>query len=139
MTTEGFIPPHGGYEQLVTYQKALVIFQAIFYLVQRWVRIGSHTRDQSATSPCANARPRRAHMPAKPLGVASPIRPAGHQEHGRMMGRMRRMGQMVADDIRPIAGPYVPLSHMRPMPPQDGHEHRLPSTDVPFSLRPDLV
>jgi four helix bundle suffix protein len=30
----------------VTYQKALVIFQATFYLAQRWVRIGSRTRDQ---------------------------------------------------------------------------------------------
>ena len=27
-TGEGFIPPHGGFEQLVTYQKELVIFQA---------------------------------------------------------------------------------------------------------------
>ena len=31
----GFIPSHGGYEELVTYQKALVIFQATFYLAQR--------------------------------------------------------------------------------------------------------
>ena len=46
MTDEGFIPPHGGFEQLVTYQKALVIFNATFYLVGRWVRIGSRTRDQ---------------------------------------------------------------------------------------------
>lgn len=46
VTTEGFIPPHGGYEQLVSYQKALVIFQATYYLVERWVRLGSRTRDQ---------------------------------------------------------------------------------------------
>ena len=46
MTSDGFIPPHGGYEDLLTYQKALVIFQATFYLVKHWVRIGSRTRDQ---------------------------------------------------------------------------------------------
>jgi four helix bundle suffix protein len=46
MTPEGFIPPHGGYEQLVSYQKALVVFQATYYLVERWVRLGSRTRDQ---------------------------------------------------------------------------------------------
>ena len=46
MANEGFIAPHGGYEQLVTYQKALVIFDATYYLTKRWVRIGSRTRDQ---------------------------------------------------------------------------------------------
>jgi len=46
MTDEGFIAPHGGYEQLVSYQKALVIFDATYYLTKRWVRIGSRTRDQ---------------------------------------------------------------------------------------------
>jgi four helix bundle suffix protein len=46
MTNNGFIPPHGGYEELVTYQKALVVFDATFYLAERWVRIGSRTRDQ---------------------------------------------------------------------------------------------
>jgi hypothetical protein len=65
MTTEGFIPPYGGHEQLVTYQKALVIFQ----------RMGLQ---------------RLSGLP-------------GHQEHRRMMGRMRRVGQMGADDIRLIA------------------------------------
>jgi four helix bundle suffix protein len=44
--TDGFIPPHGGYDILVTYQKALIIFDATSYLVRRWVRIGSRTRDQ---------------------------------------------------------------------------------------------
>jgi four helix bundle suffix protein len=46
MATEGFIPSHGGFEKLVSYQKALLIFQATFYLTKRWVRIGSRTRDQ---------------------------------------------------------------------------------------------
>ena len=45
-TPGGFIPPHGGYEDLITYQKACVIFRATYYLAARWVRIGSRTRDQ---------------------------------------------------------------------------------------------
>ena len=46
----GFIPPHGGYEDLHSYQKALIIFLATFYLVKRWVRMGSRTRDQMEQS-----------------------------------------------------------------------------------------
>ena len=42
----GFIPPHGGYEDLHSYKKALIIFVATYYLVERWVRLGSRTRDQ---------------------------------------------------------------------------------------------
>lgn len=46
----GFIPKHGGYENLASYQKALIIFQATFSLVKRWVRMGSRTRDQMEQS-----------------------------------------------------------------------------------------
>lgn len=46
MQGEGFIPPHGGYEGLLSYRKAVIVFDATFYLVKRWVRIGSRTRDQ---------------------------------------------------------------------------------------------
>ena len=42
----GFIPPHGGFEGLITYQKSCVIFRATYYLTERWVRLGSRTRDQ---------------------------------------------------------------------------------------------
>ena len=42
----GFIPPHGGYEDLHSYKKALIVFVATYYLVERWVRLGSRTRDQ---------------------------------------------------------------------------------------------
>ena len=42
----GFIPPHGGYENLHSYKKSLIIFLATYYLVERWVRLGSRTRDQ---------------------------------------------------------------------------------------------
>ena len=46
----GFIPPHGGYEDLHSYRKALIIFLATFYLAKRWVRTGSRTRDQMEQS-----------------------------------------------------------------------------------------
>ncbi len=43
---EGFIPPHGGYENLLSFKKTLIIFKATYWLVKRWVRMGSRTRDQ---------------------------------------------------------------------------------------------
>ena len=46
----GFIPPHGGYEKLASYQKALIIFRATYYLAAKWVRMGSRTRDQMEQS-----------------------------------------------------------------------------------------
>lgn len=42
----GFIPPHGGYENLHSYKKSLIVFLATYYLAERWVRLGSRTRDQ---------------------------------------------------------------------------------------------
>jgi four helix bundle protein len=46
----GFIPPHGGYEKLHSYQKSLIVFLATYYLAKRWVRMGSRTRDQMEQS-----------------------------------------------------------------------------------------
>jgi four helix bundle suffix protein len=48
--SDGFIPPHGGYEKLHSYQKSLIVFLATYYLVKRWVRMGSRTRDQMEQS-----------------------------------------------------------------------------------------
>jgi four helix bundle suffix protein len=48
--TPSFIPPHGGYEHLLTYRKSLIIFKATYYLAARWVRRGSRTRDQMEQS-----------------------------------------------------------------------------------------
>ncbi|MBN2449804.1 MAG: topoisomerase DNA-binding C4 zinc finger domain-containing protein [Lentisphaeria bacterium] len=48
--SRGFIPPHGGYENLHSYRKSLVVFRATFWLVERWVRLGSRTRDQMEQS-----------------------------------------------------------------------------------------
>ncbi len=44
--TEGFIPPHGGYEKLLSYQKALVVYQATVYFCDRFIDKKSRTHDQ---------------------------------------------------------------------------------------------
>ena len=46
----GFIPPHGGFEDLHSYKKSLIVFLATYYLAQKWVRLGSRTRDQMEQS-----------------------------------------------------------------------------------------
>lgn len=42
----GFIPPHGGYQKLLSYQKALVVFQATVHFCGRFVNKKSRTYDQ---------------------------------------------------------------------------------------------
>jgi four helix bundle protein len=42
----GFIPPHGGYKELLSYQKALVVFQATLYFCDRFIDKKSRTHDQ---------------------------------------------------------------------------------------------
>ncbi len=43
---EGFIPPHGGYQNLLAYQKALVVFDATVYFCDRFIDKRSRTHDQ---------------------------------------------------------------------------------------------
>jgi four helix bundle suffix protein len=43
---DGFIPPHGGYEQLRSYQKALVVFDATTYFCRRFIDKKDRTYDQ---------------------------------------------------------------------------------------------
>ena len=43
---EGFIPPHGGYQNLLAYQKALVIYDATLHFCGRFIDIKSRTHDQ---------------------------------------------------------------------------------------------
>lgn len=43
---EGFIPPHGGYEQLHSFQKARIIFDATVRFCERFVNKYSRTTDQ---------------------------------------------------------------------------------------------
>src|ERR1700722_13870146 len=43
---EGFIPPHGGYQKLLAYQKAIVVYDGILYFCGRFVDKRSRTYDQ---------------------------------------------------------------------------------------------
>jgi four helix bundle suffix protein len=42
----GFIPPHGGYQQLLSYQKAIVVYDATVYFCDRFLDKRDRTRDQ---------------------------------------------------------------------------------------------
>jgi hypothetical protein len=44
--SEGFIPPHGGYQKLLAYQKALVVYDATVYFCDRFIDKRSRTHDQ---------------------------------------------------------------------------------------------
>ncbi len=43
---KGFIPPHGGYRHLLSYQKAEIVFDATVYFCHRFLSTGDRTRDQ---------------------------------------------------------------------------------------------
>ncbi len=43
---EGFIPPHGGYKELLSYKKAQIVFDATVCFCDRFIRPGDRTRDQ---------------------------------------------------------------------------------------------
>jgi four helix bundle protein len=43
---DGFIPPHGGYKKLLSYRKALIVFQATVYFCDRFIDKRSRTHDQ---------------------------------------------------------------------------------------------
>lgn len=47
MNTEGFIPKHGGYRNLITYQKAEIIFDGTVYFTNRFFRTFDRTVDQT--------------------------------------------------------------------------------------------
>ena len=42
----GFIPPHGGYQQLLSYQKAEIVFDATVYFCDHFIDRHSRTHDQ---------------------------------------------------------------------------------------------
>jgi four helix bundle suffix protein len=44
--TDGFIPPHGGYQKLLSYQKAEIVFDATVYFCDRFIDRRSRTHDQ---------------------------------------------------------------------------------------------
>ena len=41
-----FIPKHGGYRRLRSYQKAQIVYDGTVYFCNRWIERGSRTRDQ---------------------------------------------------------------------------------------------
>ncbi len=43
---EGFIPPHGGYKNLLCYQKAIIIFHGTKLFCRRFIERGDRTKDQ---------------------------------------------------------------------------------------------
>ena len=43
---EGFIPPHGGYHKLLSYQKSEIVFDATVYFCDRFIDRRSRTHDQ---------------------------------------------------------------------------------------------
>lgn len=44
--TEGFIPPHGGYKELLSYKKAQIVYDATVRFCERNIRKGDRTYDQ---------------------------------------------------------------------------------------------
>lgn len=46
MNKHGFIPPHGGYKKLLSYQKAKVVYQATVRFCERFIDKKSRTYDQ---------------------------------------------------------------------------------------------
>lgn len=44
--TKGFIPPHGGYQELLSYRKALVVYDATFRFCERFLHRRDRTVDQ---------------------------------------------------------------------------------------------
>lgn len=45
-TTPGFIPPHGGYQNLLSYQKAQIVYDATVYFCNRFLEKRDRTYDQ---------------------------------------------------------------------------------------------
>ena len=45
-SSDGFIPPHGGYERLASYQKALIVYDATRYFCRRFISKRDRTYDQ---------------------------------------------------------------------------------------------
>ena len=46
MPHDGFIPPHGGYHKLLSYQKAMIVYDATVYFCDRFVSKFDRTFDQ---------------------------------------------------------------------------------------------
>jgi len=47
---DGFIPKHGGYERLITYQKSEIIYDGTYYFAHKYLNKYDRTMIQSARS-----------------------------------------------------------------------------------------
>src|SRR5258705_8001175 len=52
--TPGFIPPHGGYRKLITYQKAEIIYDGTVYFTKRFFQKFDRTIDQMVQHEAVN-------------------------------------------------------------------------------------
>ena len=56
--TEGFIPAHGGFKNLLAYQKAVIVYDGTVRFCDRFhAKHGDRTRDQMIQAARANGRP----------------------------------------------------------------------------------
>ena len=46
MPPDGFIPPHGNYRELLSYQKGEVIYDLTFHFCHKYLKVGDRTVDQ---------------------------------------------------------------------------------------------
>lgn len=44
--SDGFIPPHGGYEKLKSFQKSRIVYDATVFFCDKYINIRSRTHDQ---------------------------------------------------------------------------------------------
>ena len=51
-SSPGFLPPHGNYRQLLSYQKAEVVFDITFRFCQRLLQKSDRTFDQMLQADC---------------------------------------------------------------------------------------
>ena len=45
-SSDGFIPNHGGYEKLITYQKSEILFDGTYYFSKKYFQPDDRTIDQ---------------------------------------------------------------------------------------------
>ena len=43
---DGFIPKHGGYERLITFQKSEIIYDGTYYFCKKYLKPYDRTNDQ---------------------------------------------------------------------------------------------
>jgi len=65
MTEEGFIPPHGGYANLLSYRKAEIVYDATVYFCDRFIDRRSRTHDQMVQAAPVCSVPVRASSPCR--------------------------------------------------------------------------